>query len=108
MGWYVWNRTNSGYVDGTKPVAQKQANRWGLYDMHGNVYEWCHDWWDGSDYSPDPVTDPTGDVTGSTRVFRGGCWFNVAWSTRSANRYGTAPGNRGYGLGFRLALPPGQ
>jgi len=114
MGWYRYNNAmeNSSsvtaYESGTKPVAAKQPNRWGLYDMHGNVWEWCRDWWDGSAYLPDPVTDPTGDATGSDRVFRGGSWGDDARSARSAGRYWFTPGFRSYGLGFRLALPPGQ
>ncbi len=108
MGWYYWNNTNSGYPAGTKPIAQKQTNRWGLYDMHGNVYEWCQDRWAGSAYSPDPVTDPQGDASGSFRVFRGGSWSFNARYTRSAVRSSAAPGYRYDGLGFRLALSPGQ
>jgi len=107
MGWYSWNDTNSGYESGTKPVAAKQANYWGLYDMHGNVWEWCRDRY-GGDYSADPVTDPTGDATSSYRVFRGGSWFHHAGSARSAFRFWGAPGDRFNFLGFRLALPPGQ
>ncbi len=108
LGWYTWNRHNSGYVDTTKPVAQKQPNRWGLYDMHGNVSEWCNDWWDGIAYSADPVTDPTGNATGTHRVIRGGGWFSSADSTRSAYRYYSTPGIHSYDLGFRLVLPSGQ
>lgn len=114
MGWYFYNRvmenssTVTAYEDGTKPVAAKQPNHWGLYDMHGNVFEWCRDWWDGSDYSPDPVTDPTGDATGSFRVIRGGCWDYNARFARSADRLNYLPGNRDLYLGFRLVLPSGQ
>jgi formylglycine-generating enzyme required for sulfatase activity len=116
MGWYIYNRamdndatggTGTAYEDGTKPVAAKQANRWGLYDMHGNVYEWCRDWWDGTTYSSDPVSNPTGDATGSSRVIRGGSWSSIAGNVRSAYRYRITPGFRS-GLGFRLVLPPGQ
>ncbi|WP_446010640.1 formylglycine-generating enzyme family protein [Candidatus Electrothrix sp.] len=115
MGWYWYNNEmkNSSaiaaYESGTKPVAVKQANKWGLFDMHGNVWEWCQDWWDGSSaYSADPVTDPQGDATGSNRVIRGGGWSSVAWNARSADRIRYSPGNRYYLLGFRLVLPPGQ
>jgi formylglycine-generating enzyme required for sulfatase activity len=114
MGWYYYNNAmvNSSavpaYASGTKPVAAKQANYWGLYDMHGNVYEWCQDWWDFTAYSSDPVTDPQGDASGAYRVYRGGFWYGYARSSRSAYRSGDFPGYRGYYLGFRLALPPGQ
>ena len=106
MGWYDWNNTNSGYADGSKPVAQKQANRWGLYDMHGSVYEWCQDWY--STYSSDPVTDPTGPPSGSKRVNRGDYYYNSASYTRSAFRNRGLPGEGGYWLGFRLVRSLGQ
>ena len=106
MGWYSWNRTNSGYADGTKPVAQKQDNRWGLYDMHGNVREWCQDWYDV--YPDEAVTDPRGPATGSDRVIRGGSWSYFAGDARSPFRGVYAPGDRSGGLGFRLALPSPQ
>ena len=105
MGWYYFNRTTQ-YPDGTKPVARKQGNKWGLFDMHGNVWEWCQDWYD--DYPSGPVTDPQGPVTGSLRVIRGGSWNGSARVARSANRGNGAPGFRDFNLGFRLALPPGQ
>jgi formylglycine-generating enzyme required for sulfatase activity len=114
MGWYSYNNAmeNSSaipaYASGTKLVAAKQANRWGFYDMHGNVYEWCQDWWDGTAYSSDPVTDPQGDASGTNRVIRGGSWNGFAGGSRSANRFLNSPGNRYNYLGFRLALPPGQ
>lgn len=114
MGWYYYNLAMqnrdaiTAYEFGTKPVAAKQANRWGLYDMHGNVFEWCRDWWDGSAYSSRGVSNPTGDFTGSARVTRGGGWFYNASSARSAVRFREAPGNRNSVQGFRLALPLGQ
>ncbi|MCF8055838.1 MAG: formylglycine-generating enzyme family protein [Desulfocapsa sp.] len=108
MGWYSWNSTYGEYPAATKPVAQKQANRWGLYDMHGNVWEWCQDGWNGADYSPDPVIDPTGDGTSSSRVLRGGDWLGNAENARSAFRTRNTPDAHSSYVGFRLVLPPIQ
>ena len=111
MGWYSYNREMENgsavpaYENGTKPVAKKQANAWGLYDMHGNVYEWNWDWF--AAYTGN-ATNPTGPASGSSRVFRGGSWFNNASSARSAFRLNTSPGIRGSLLGFRLVLPQVQ
>jgi formylglycine-generating enzyme required for sulfatase activity len=86
----------------THPVGGKTSNAWGLYDMHGNVWEWCADWKD--DYSTSAVTDPAGPATGSHRVLRGGSWLFEAAFCRSADRYRSAPSNRDFYLGFRVAL----
>lgn len=107
MEWYWENRADV-YNPGTNKVGAKQPNFWGLYDMHGNASEWCQDWWDGSDYLPNPVTDPTGDTAGSKRVVRGGNWTSGTAETRSAKRRSLDPGKDFYSRGFRLVLPPGH
>lgn len=101
---YAWYTNNSSSQ--THPVGQKRPNAWGLYDMHGNVWEWCQDWY--GDYLKGAVTDPTGPTSGSYRVNRGGSWYGDPWDCRSARRGRNAPEDRGLNLGFRLALSPVQ
>ena len=92
-GWY-------GAIDGsTHPVGQKPANAWGLYDMHGNVFEWCWDWYGA--YPSGAQTDPIGASSGSFRVSRGGCWYYQLF-VRSAARACYSPTDRYDILGFRL------
>jgi formylglycine-generating enzyme required for sulfatase activity len=98
--------TNDIYLGQTTVVGSYQPNAWGLYDMHGNVWEWCQDWCD--DYSSGSVTDPEGPSSGSRRVFRGGCWKGNARDCRSAYRNGYWPVLRYYYIGFRVVLAPGQ
>jgi formylglycine-generating enzyme required for sulfatase activity/serine/threonine protein kinase len=102
MGEYVWYRRNS--EGKTHPVGQKLPNAWGLYDMLGNVLEWCGDWYGETYYASSPGSDPSGPPSASTRVDRGGSWTSVPPFCRSADRAGFAPGERNNYLGFRVAL----
>ena len=74
LGDYAWYGENANIR--THPVGEKKPNAWGIYDMHGNVWEWCQDWYD--DYPSGAVTDPTAPSSGSSRVFRGGGWERFA------------------------------
>jgi formylglycine-generating enzyme required for sulfatase activity len=97
-----WYKDNSGAT--THPVGQKPANAWGLYDMHGNVNEWCWDWF--GDYESSVQTDPTGASSGPGRVVRGGGWNNSVAILRSAQRDNyRLPGTRYNNVGFRLCRP---
>ncbi|MGA2258863.1 MAG: formylglycine-generating enzyme family protein [Thermoguttaceae bacterium] len=104
LGEYAWYGGNS-HVQ-THPVGKKKPNAWDLYDMHGNVWEWCQDWYDRGYYATSPTDDPTGPTMGSGRVFRGGGWDYPASSCRSAHRSDGEPGCRNYLLGLRVSLGP--
>ncbi|MDE6439583.1 MAG: SUMF1/EgtB/PvdO family nonheme iron enzyme [Bacteroidales bacterium] len=92
-----------GYYDETThPVGQKKPNGLGIYDMSGNVWEWCQDWWDSEYYSSSPSVNPQGPSSGSGRVVRGGSWFNGAQGCRVSNRYICTPDYRSSNLGFRV------
>jgi len=102
LGEYAWYRGNA-YDVGEKYahiVGQKKPNPWGLYDMHGNVWEWCHD--RHGEYPSGDVTDPVGPASGSDRVYRGGGWFDGAGGCRSAIRDRFSPSYRFFRLGFRV------
>jgi len=102
VAWYS-GKTGTPTASRTHEVGLLKANELGLFDMSGNVYEWCWDWW-GS-YTDTAKTDPTGASSGAYRVMRGGGWNNSATGVRSVNRNYVSPNSRNYSFGFRLLRP---
>lgn len=118
FGRYIYDLENGGekdlgegmgiYLKATCAVGKYQSNSYGLYDMHGNISEWCNDWYAtnyGSTNATDAAVDPTGPVTGSKRVARGGCWGSDAWGCHSASRYYFSPSDAYNEIGFRVVRP---
>jgi sulfatase modifying factor 1 len=103
--WKYTILNSDGYVF-TAPVGQFRANPFGLYDMHGNVYEWCADWYDAAYYGKSSPDDPTGSDSGASRVLRGGSWVDWPYYSRSADRIRYAPDYRNYNTGFRVSRTP--
>ena len=109
---HAWHKNNSGRV--THPVGERGANQWGLYDMYGNVHEWCHDCYDVAYYGRSPTdapkleVGPTGSTGGSGHVIRGGSCIHNARVCRSADRGYYVPDIKISTLGFRVCLVPAE
>jgi formylglycine-generating enzyme required for sulfatase activity len=103
---HAWFEKNVWLVglERAQPVRGKRSNAFGLYDMHGNVWEWCHDWYDPHYYAAGPSTDPAGPTTGAKRVIRGGGWGSPTHDCRSSNRGGIASLDRFSDRGFRIVV----
>jgi formylglycine-generating enzyme required for sulfatase activity len=101
-GDHAWTEENSDGM--THPAGLKAPNAWGFHDLHGNVWEWCQDWF--GEYPKEPRTDPTGPPAGKFKVFRGGGWSHAAKFARISSRFMMSPSNGIDFVGFRVALAP--
>ena len=104
-GNYPYDGAAAGvWLERTTPVGSYPANLFGLYDMHGNVWEWCNDRYDEDYYRNSPALDPPGPETGEPRVVRGGSWYSYGWSCRSAGREHSNPNSCAGNYGCRVAM----
>jgi formylglycine-generating enzyme required for sulfatase activity len=92
----------------TSPVGQSRPNAWGIYDMHGNAWEWCLDWYDRNYYENSPIKNPKGPDSGELKVVRGGVWEKGPRYARSAERDAVEPTHTASKSGFRVIMQPGS